>query len=89
MPVFTVHEPPPRDGYGRAMEVSLEVPAGSLAFWESRLQKYGVMLQSIERRFADRVLALVDPHGLRLALVEPARNPRSAFTPWDGGPVPG
>ena len=48
---------PPRDGYGRAMEVSLEVPAGSLDYWESRLQKYGAMLQSIETRFADRVLA--------------------------------
>ena len=80
---------PPRDGYGRATEVSLEVPADSLEYWESRLQKYGAMLQSIEKRFADRVLPLVDPHGLRLALVEPARNPRTVFTPWDGSPVAG
>src|SRR5262245_9510211 len=80
---------PPRDGYGRAMEVSLEVPADSLEFWESRLQKYGAMLQSIEKRFGDRVLAFVDPHGLRLALVEPARLARTAFTPWDESPVAG
>jgi glyoxalase family protein len=71
------------------MEVSLEVPAGSLDYWESRLQKYGTMLHSIEQRFADRVLPLVDPHGLRLALVEPARLARTAFTPWDESPVPG
>jgi glyoxalase family protein len=82
------HMAPPRDGFGRAMEVSLEVPAGSLEFWQSRLQKYGTMLQSIERRFGDRVLPLVDPHGLRVALVEAARNPRHAFTPYDGSPVP-
>ena len=80
---------PPRDGYGRAMEVSLEVPGGSLDFWEARLQKYGAMLQSIETRFADRVLTFVDPHGLRLALVEPARHARTAFTPWDESPVAG
>jgi len=82
------HMAPPRDGFGRAMEVSLEVPAGSLEFWQSRLQKYGTMLQSIERRFGDRVLPLVDPHGLRVALVEAARNPRHAFTPYDDSPVP-
>jgi len=79
---------PPRDGYGRAMEVSLEVPAGSLEYWAERLQKYAVKLDSIEPRFGDRALPLVDPHGLRVALVEPARRPRSEFTPWELSPVP-
>ena len=49
---------PPRDGYGRAMEVSLEVPAGSLEYWAERLLKYAVKLDSIEPRFGDRVLPL-------------------------------
>jgi glyoxalase family protein len=79
---------PPRDGYGRAMETSLEVPAGSLDFWAARLQKYGTKLQPIETRFGDRALPLVDPHGLRVALVEPARNARTEFTPWDLSSVP-
>src|SRR6476469_5513566 len=32
---------PPKMGYGLAIEVSLEVPAASLDYWGSRLQKYG------------------------------------------------
>jgi glyoxalase family protein len=80
---------PPRDGYGRAMEVSLEVPTASLGFWASRLERYQVRTRPIESRFGDRVLPLVDPHGLRVALVEPARNRRTEFTPWDLSPVAG
>src|SRR5918999_5263626 len=47
---------PPRDGYGRAMETSLEVPAGSLDFWAARLHRYGTKTLSIESRFGDRAL---------------------------------
>ena len=79
---------PPRDGYGRAMEISLEVPAGSLTYWADRLTKYGARLQPVESRFGDKVLPFVDPHGLKVALVEAARNARTAFTPWDHSPVP-
>lgn len=79
---------PPREGHGRATEVSLEVPSGSLEYWAGRLEHYGIALRPVETRFADRVLRLVDPQGLRLALVEPARRQRTAFTPWDRGPVP-
>ena len=79
---------PPRMGHGLAVEVALEVPAGSLAWWGSRLQKYGVALQPVERRFGDQVLPLVDTHGMRLALVESARGIRRPFEPWDGSPIP-
>ena len=79
---------PPRMGHGLAVEVSLEVPSDSLGFWGSRLEKYGAQLGSIETRFGDKVLSLVDPHGLRLALVESASTARRPFTPWDGSPVP-
>jgi glyoxalase family protein len=82
------HMAPPRDGYGRAMETSLEVPAGSLSFWAQRLEKYGVRLQASETRFGDRVQPFVDPHGMRVALVEAARNARTEFTPWELSPVP-
>ena len=80
---------PPRLGTGLAVEVGLEVPAGSLAFWGERLEGYGIPLGTIESRFGDRVLPVVDPHGMRLALVEPGSPPPRPFTPWDGGPVPG
>ena len=79
---------PPRTGHGLATEVGLEIPPDSLDFWGSRLERYGARLRPVETRFGEKTLPLVDPHGLRLALVESAR-PRSGFTPWDGGPVPG
>ena len=80
---------PPRDGYGRAMEIGLEVPAGSLNYWAERLTKYGAHLRPIETRFGDTVLPLTDPHGLKVALVEAARNARTEFSPWAHSPVPG
>jgi glyoxalase family protein len=82
------HLAPPRLGHGLAVEVSLEVPAGSLAYWGARLESYGTRPGAIETRFGDRALPFVDPHGLRVALVEPAVAPRRTVTPWDGSPVP-
>src|SRR3712207_2121848 len=63
---------PPRMGHGLAVEVGLEVPRGTLQFWAARLERYGVQLDAIEHRFGDAALPFSDPHGLRLALVEPA-----------------
>jgi glyoxalase family protein len=80
---------PPRMGHGLAVEVSLEVPRNSLEFWGQRLEKYGAKANAIESRFGDRVLTLTDPHGMRLALVEPAgafAKTRS-FSPWDHSTV--
>jgi glyoxalase family protein len=77
---------PPRAGHGLAMEVGLEVPAGSLGFWGSRLEGYGTRNLRSETRFGQHVLAFDDPHGLHVALVEGvAKRP---FAPWEGSPVP-
>jgi glyoxalase family protein len=78
---------PSRLGHGLAVEVGLEVPSDSLEYWGARLQQYGITVDEIEARFGERVLPLTDPHGLKLALVEPQRSQRP-FTPWEGGPVP-
>jgi glyoxalase family protein len=77
---------PPLIGHGLAVEVALEVPARSLDYWFARLSHYGTTIGRVETRFAERVLPLVDPHGLRVALVEANRLRR--FTPWDGSSVP-
>ncbi len=77
---------PPRVGHGLAVEVGLEVPSGSLSYWGGRLEKYGARIEPLETRFAERVLPLTDPHGLRLALVEET-GPHRPFTPWDDSPV--
>jgi glyoxalase family protein len=83
------HMAPPRMGHGLAVEVSLEIPRGSLEYWVERARKYGTRVDDVEDRFGDRVLPFTDPHGLRVALVEPHTAPPRPFTPWDGGPVPG
>jgi len=80
------HLAPPRMGHGLAVEVSLEIPADSLEYWGGRLEKYGATIGRAETRFGDKVLPVIDPHGLALALVEQSA-PR-AFTPWDESPVP-
>ncbi|MCA1586578.1 MAG: ring-cleaving dioxygenase [Acidobacteria bacterium] len=82
------HMAPPRLGHGLAVEVALEVPGGSLEHWGARLERYGITIGTIERRIGERVLPLVDPHGLRIALTEPARPPLRRFTPWEGSTVP-
>jgi Lactoylglutathione lyase and related lyases len=82
------HMAPPRLGHGLAVEVGLEVPAGSLAWWGARLEKYGVTIGPIEHRFGDRVLPLVDTHGMRVALTESGAPHARPFTPWDGSPIP-
>src|ERR1700741_2321541 len=73
------HLAPPRIGHGLAVEVALEGPPDSLTFWGSPLEKYGAQIEAVETRFGERVLPIVDPHGLRVTLVE-AATPRQAFT---------
>jgi glyoxalase family protein len=81
------HMAPPRAGHGLAMEVDLEVPAGSLSYWADRLQRYGTRIGPPETRFGQKVLSLVDPHGLSLALVEATEARR--FEAWAESPVAG
>ncbi|MEO7165613.1 MAG: ring-cleaving dioxygenase [Spartobacteria bacterium] len=78
---------PHRDGYGLSTEVSLAIPPGSLAFWSTRLARYGVKLFAPEVRFGQPVLPLVDVHGLRLALTESESALTRLFTPWEQSPI--
>jgi glyoxalase family protein len=80
------HMAPPRAGHGMAMEVGLEVPVDSLSYWADRLKRYGTAIGPPETRFGENVLALTDPHGLNVALVEATRA--RSFTPWKESPVP-
>jgi|SRR5436190_1691120 len=79
---------PPRMGHGLAVEVGLEVPSGSLAWWGARLEHYGVRIEPIETRFGDRVLPLIDVHGMRIALTEAGTPRPRPFTPWEASPIP-
>jgi glyoxalase family protein len=77
---------PPVIGHGLAVEVALEVPNGSLAFWGERLEQYGAAFSKIETRFGNEVLPVTDPHGMRVTLV--AAETSRKFEPWSGSSVP-
>ncbi|MEO8277867.1 MAG: ring-cleaving dioxygenase [Thermoanaerobaculia bacterium] len=79
---------PSRPGHGLASEVALAVPRDSLAFWAARLERFGAAVGAPETRFGEDVLTLLDPHGLRLALIASASAEARPFTPWESGPVP-
>ncbi len=82
------HMAPSRDGHGLATEVSLAVPPDTLDWWAARLTGYGATIAPIETRFGERALPIVDPHGLRVALVETPPAVGRGFTPWEASPVP-
>jgi len=77
---------PPVMGHGLAVEVQLDVPAESLAYWGERLDHYSVTMSPVERRFGRDVLPIVDPHGMRLVLV--ADETARAFEPWEHSSIP-
>ncbi len=82
------HMAPSRLGHGLSTEVQLTVPTGALGFWSDRLSRYGITVGAVETRFGERVLPLVDPHGLHVALVEAEETATRGFEPWPHSPVP-
>ena len=78
------HLPWGPQGTGQVLNVSFQVPPGSLEFWERRLGELGVQSTG-SRRFGADVLALRDPDGIQLELVGEASDER--WRPWNQGPV--
>jgi len=77
---------PPLMGHGLAVEVQLEIPAGSIRYWGERLEKYGAKASAVHQRFGVDVLPLIDPHGMHVALV--AHYTGRSFEPWRDSSVP-
>ncbi|HLJ55180.1 MAG TPA: ring-cleaving dioxygenase [Chthonomonadaceae bacterium] len=77
---------PGRRGVGKATEISLAVPSGSLGYWSDRLGSAGAALRPTEVRRGWNTLPLSDPHGLPIALVEAEDRP--GFSPWERTDVP-
>src|SRR5688572_25752715 len=73
-------------GNGETAATAYNVPENSLGFWQAYLEKMGVALQPIEKRFGVDVLPFDDPDGMRLELVASAMAPAVEF--WEGGPIP-
>lgn len=59
-----------RPGAGQATSVAMRVPKGTLERWKQRLARLGVPCAPSPGRFGDRALALDDPDGIRIELVE-------------------
>ncbi|WP_394236178.1 ring-cleaving dioxygenase [Niallia oryzisoli] len=63
-----------RIGTGQVGVTSYIIPVGSMRFWEKRLKKFGIKFFSFER-FGEKYLALQDPDGLEIELVERKEGP--------------
>jgi catechol 2,3-dioxygenase-like lactoylglutathione lyase family enzyme len=73
-----------RHGTGQLTVISFSVPDGSLDYWIQRLKQHKVSLDGPSSRFNERFVSFADPDGLKLELVESARDERE---PWKEGPV--
>ncbi len=59
-----------KNGPGMATEIGYSVPKGSLGFWKSRFESLGVKHDIISERFGEKQLAIQDPDGLWLNLID-------------------
>ncbi|MDT3425440.1 glyoxalase family protein [Paenibacillus forsythiae] len=73
-----------RIGSGQVGVTTYAVPAGSLGFWEERLNAYDIPFTTIQR-IGETYLSLADYDGLRVELVEREEGPLSA---WSFGGIP-
>ena len=76
-----------RPGLGQSYATAFSVPAGSLSFWQKRLADLKVTTASVEKRFDDEVLQLLDPDGLRLELVVTGESDPRPPTPSQDVPA--
>lgn len=73
-----------RIGGGQVGITTYVVPQGSLGFWESRLESFGIPVKKVTR-FSEAYLQFSDNEGLGLELVEREEGPNSK---WSFGGIP-
>jgi glyoxalase family protein len=56
-------------GAGEVTHTAFSVPLASIPYWEQRLTEKGVLVEHTGKRFAEDVLTLADPDGMKLELV--------------------
>jgi glyoxalase family protein len=77
---------PGRAGPGMASAVAYRVRPGALEAWMARLAEDAVDFEGPSERFGERMVALTDPDGLRIELIE-ADGPSIAEDDPDGVPT--
>jgi glyoxalase family protein len=76
---------PGRAGPGMASAVAYRVPSGGLDAWMMRLAEDAIDFQGPSERFGERMIALADPDGLRIELIEAAEPSGADGAPADDG----
>jgi glyoxalase family protein len=56
-------------GAGEVTHTAFSVPQDSLDYWASRLENKGVLFERTGKRFAEEVITLADPDGMKIELV--------------------
>ncbi len=56
-------------GDGQVGVTSYALPKGALGFWQDRFEKFNISY-TMEKRFGEESIKLLDPHGLVLEMVE-------------------
>lgn len=59
-----------RRGTKQVTEIGYSVPAGSLDFWQNRLEQHNVIYNKPAVKFGERYLTFLDPDGLKFELTE-------------------
>jgi len=57
-----------RRGTRQVTEIGLSVPAGSLPFWQERLEANNVIYNKVSSKFGEEYLTFLDPDGLKFEL---------------------
>jgi glyoxalase family protein len=73
-------------GNAETNAVAYNVPVGSLVFWQEHLKRNGITFKPVENRFGEAVLALEDPDGMYVELIESQAEAPIRF--WEAGPIP-
>jgi glyoxalase family protein len=72
-------------GAGQIVATTFSVPAASLGFWRTRLERLGIETIDGRARFADQVLAFRDPSGLVMEMVGSEEDTRESWQSTIGG----
>lgn len=57
-----------RRGSRQVTEIGYSVPAGSLEFWQQRLEKHNIIYNKVAEKFGEQYLTFLDPDGLKFEL---------------------
>ena len=75
-----------RIGNNQVTTSSFAIPRGAAQYWRERFRAHSIEFEVPEERFGDRLIAIPDPDGLRLELIESDLADRSYV--WEGSDVP-